>query len=633
MKTFIALDGEAVRDRAGRDVYCLLAASTGESLWDSQGISTADALDFLHRVGADRKRNVLVGFGLNYDINRILKDVDVEALRCLKADKSAQIAASGRIWRITWTVSKSLVITPKEVVRKDGRIRGWRWGTAVRVSDVWGFFQTGFLKACLNYNVITPREAAFVESMKAARSRFRADMASRLTAYNALECDLLVRLMNEYRRLATEEDVLPERWEGAGSAAAAVMKRHGVRDAVPPSLEARWTPNLRRAYFGGRIQVLRVGLVNRPAWNYDVNAAYPAEMVALPSLHGRWRAAKRYDPMAPWAMWQVRWDVSERGAEVPFTPFPFRLLRGTIVYPSKGQGVYWSPLVKAALRGWPNGITVERGWIWEPSDPNARPFAYLADFYRRRLKYKLATPPDPRGNVIKTPLNAHAGKTMQTVGWRDRPPPYMSFLWAGLVTAGCQARLLDAALHAPESVLLFSTDGLYSTRKLPLPVSGALGEWEAVKRDGMLILKPGLYGVFNGGRLHKRTRGWGAHELEDVDLLGAWLHHGPQGELSVATERFVGLRSALHSSLSPHWNTWVSQETTFRTRPGTGYPELWKPGLRSCRWITSYGLGCTGGVLSEPYEPKHIRLDPSQRIEDLELALLEEHPDLLGLPD
>lgn len=633
MKDFVSLDGEAIRTADGQDVYCLLAATGGESIWDPAGVSTIDAFRFLRKVQGKRSERILVGFGFTYDINRLLKDVDTTALRLLKADRSAGVVLDGETWKVTWTVGRSLVITPRTLIKENYRIKGWKWGEPIRVSETWGFFQTSFLAACKAYGVITEREAAFIESMKAARDRFRPNMAARLIRYNALECDLLSRLMTAYRDLAEQEGVTPPRWEGAGVAAGAVMKARGIRDRVPESLDARWSPQLRRAYFGGRIQTLRIGLVDRPVWNYDVNSAYPYQMTTLPSLFGRWRRVREYDPELPWAMWEVSWDLTGDGSHLPFTPFPVRMFKGEISYPTRGEGIYWSPLVRTALSGW-DGITVKGGWEWVPDDRDERPFAYLAEMYARRMKYKFAAPPDLRGNVLKVPLNASFGKTCQTIGWRgDKPPPYMSFIWGGLITAGTQSELVAAALQAPDDVVLFSTDGLYSTAPLDLPVSEQLGDWDEVQIDGMFVLKPGLYGVFRDGTFKVRTRGWGAMELLGIDLLGTWLRDGPNGAVRVSTTRFVGLRAALHKELSARWNTWVTQDTLFRTRPGTGFSPDWKPGVESCTWITAYG-DVPGTVWrSEEYEPKHLRLDPNRSPGDLELAFLEEDPDLRGLPE
>ncbi len=43
------------------------------------------------------------------------------------------------------------------------------------------------------------------------------------------------------------------------------------------------------AYYGGRFEITRTGLLDQPVYEYDIGSAYPDGMRYLPCLeHGRW---------------------------------------------------------------------------------------------------------------------------------------------------------------------------------------------------------------------------------------------------------------------------------------------------------------------------------------------------------
>ena len=67
---FVAIDGEGIQD-GRRQRYAYLADSTGREIWEPGGIPTTRALDFLLAIPRD---SVVVGFGIGYDVEKILTD-------------------------------------------------------------------------------------------------------------------------------------------------------------------------------------------------------------------------------------------------------------------------------------------------------------------------------------------------------------------------------------------------------------------------------------------------------------------------------------------------------------------------------------------------------------------------------
>src|ERR1700761_569339 len=99
---FIGVDGEGwtVGDEHR---YVLLAASTGQWAYDEKGLSTVRCFEFLLELP---RKTVKCGFGFNYDINMMLRDVPMKQL--IKLWKEG--ACRWKSYYIEWIPSKSLMI-------------------------------------------------------------------------------------------------------------------------------------------------------------------------------------------------------------------------------------------------------------------------------------------------------------------------------------------------------------------------------------------------------------------------------------------------------------------------------------------------------------------------------------------
>jgi hypothetical protein len=98
------------------------------------------------------------------------------------------------------------------------------------------------------------------------------------------------------------------------------------------------------------------------------------------------------------------------------------------------------------------------------------------------------------GQVIKLGINSVYGKTAESVG--DRPPLYVSPFYAAAITAGTQRAAVEAALTAPDDIIMFATDGVHATKKLDLsiPKNKTLGAWEyTLVEAGGVFVQAGIY--------------------------------------------------------------------------------------------------------------------------------------------
>lgn len=607
LRAVVAVDGEGETRDDGSHVYTLLSASDGSSVASDDGLDSETCLRFL--LGFAGK--FVVGFAFSYDVNMIVADLPRVKLYELHRKRVTYWQGNAGRYRLQYTPRKSFSVS--EMVNK----------TAVRTTVIWdtfGFYQTSFTKALREWRIGTDDEIGFLEGMKSRRSDFANVDGDAIGRYNDLECTLLVRLTEALRDTLIACELRPSRWDGAGAVAGTMLRRHGIKD----HLGGEHPPEVLSAYFGGRIQVCQLGEIPGPIHNYDVNSAYPAACLALPSLNGRWRRATAYEP-APWAIWRCRWRFQEPRSPTSrlpaawspiLTPFPFRDTEKNVHYPLVGEGWYWSPLVDLARQHWT--FDVLEGWIYEPFT-TIKPFDFIRDYYARRREYKRSG--DPRHIVVKLGLNSLYGKTAQGVGWRDSVPAYRSYAWAGLITATTQAALLRAALQKPAAVIAFATDGLYSREPLDVPTGSALGEWEYTTYDRMVVFQPGLYILTENGVDQHRTRGYAPRELDWDELCRRWRQGQCFATYDFTVNRFLTLGVAIQEHRFRQWRRWVDESRTLNLRPASGFPGD-PVAEHAIRWLPDFTVkGCE---ISQPYTPKRTQYDLAQA---LRLATELEQPD------
>lgn len=344
-------------------------------------------------------------------------------------------------------------------------------------------------------------------------------------------------------------------------------------DCMPADLEPAMYAGLPEivalsGYFGGRFEVPEIGYVG-DLHGYDINSAYPHITRNLPCLaHGKFRHVREYVPGA------IGIYLAGSRTAGKFAPFPFRtherapdgLAKTAIYYAHGGKRWVWQDELAVARNHFgADGIPVYDGYVWEP-ECDHKPFANIPELYELRKEY--VTQGNGIEKVIKLILNSLYGKTAQSVGWSEKngipqPPPFQCFIWAGLITSGCRAMILDGIMQPDADVVSIATDGILSRTRIPsidadAPKEKILGKWEyTAVTDGYLFqsgvytyLKPGKEGkeTTRDGRPAKRiykTRGFSAKEISAHELIRAW----EAGERTVHADpshsRYIPMRSGV----------------------------------------------------------------------------------------
>jgi hypothetical protein len=467
------------------------------------------------------------------------------------------------------------------------------------VWDVFAFFQSKFTKALEDWNkkawekgqpgFATKLEIEFIEKMKDQRSELEKLSREEVHAYCQAECKKLAKLGRALLQAHEDAGFRLKRYHGAGSSASALLDKMGVRELRGEQPERMREP-LACAFFGGRFENRVIGPIAGPVFNYDISSAYPYQSTFLPCLLcGGWthlQGSRRTDfdraiRAADLAL--IQWQCLKSDADAPWGPLPVRKADGTIAFPLAALGGWtWKDEFLAARKLNPH---VEALQVWTyTTDCEHRPFALLPSVYIERVRIGK----EGAGIVFKLAPNSVYGKVAQSLGIN---PPYQSIVWAGNITSGCRAQLLDAicASERRESILMLATDGVWSLESLSLPrprdtgtdeTGIPLGGWERKEFPrGVFAVRPGIYFPLEPTEadLEKvRARGLGRKVLYQQwhKIVDAW-HKRKTGIEFEGITRFIGAKSGVTWSpkqgvkRSKDYGEWVNHpvKVTFDPKP------------------------------------------------------------------
>ena len=514
--TFV--DGESVDDK-----YVLLASSRHGYMYNPKGLSTEDCLEFLLNCGersiSGKMRCKPVGFGLMYDFNMILNDLN-------KAVCKRLISSGSVLWRkyrIELWSGKRLKIT------KYAMTDGWKTDLskkvgAVTIDDIRSIFGGSFMKALKDFKIpVTPKDMEKLVSGKADRASFSFDNIDKIIEYNNLECkygQILTEKLHEYLDKAgfhTTDTYSPAVYGKM------LFRQNGIKEVFDRELDWNSEHPLKKdisraaytAFFGGRIEVGSYGSYYETVYNYDLRSSYPSNMTNLPNLQkGSWgyesnlstptfkpysnlkdkkNPLKLFKAEIPFSLYHIRFNFQE---ERRFFPFPFRQGNGSICFPNKGTGWYWSPEVKAAVEsgGFSKGeIQILEAYYFYEEGSHERPFSFIENTYSLREKWKHEDNEAQYG--LKLAMNSAYGcLAMQEGARKGERPTWHQIEYAGYITSLTRAKIYETIRLDEEAIITIATDGVYSSRQLPLDVSkSGLGSWEYTEYSGIQLIMSGVY--------------------------------------------------------------------------------------------------------------------------------------------
>lgn len=539
---FVGVDSEGIgRGKNHRAVLLGVGSAQYIARDLRKGLQYDEVFQFLYEQFQSRPEDtVYVGFYLGYDFNEWLRSLALKAARQLltnegKAARKVKDAAKARYhkpfypvrvggWEIDMLGFKYLGIRPRVCRCLEDNIKCQHeqlpWMT---ICDAGPFFQTSFLKVLEEWAEVRS-EKEYRQIKRGKENRATARLSKKMMYYNALENELLARVMTKEAEGLRDLGIKLKRdqWYGPGAVASAwLRKQKALRRQELDEIEGMhdWVDVCRQSYYGGWFEIFSHGIISGETYNYDINSAYPYATTKLPHIceqcntrrgDGRPKSSSNY--------MLLHVTVHAKGNRIG--PVPHRTKDGSIIRPSVSKGWYWSHELAAANRaGLVKSVEYHEWYEFVPCR-HPKPFTLVADLYNQRRKVGKDT---PLGKAIKLVINSIYGKFAQSVGGA----PYNNWFYASFITSHCRTQILDAIATIPgkaSSVLMVATDGICFDKPHPkLPVSPAknLGEWDRSIYHELVLFKPGVYWHHEGkAELEVKSRGVPAREFAaGIDLV------------------------------------------------------------------------------------------------------------------
>lgn len=467
----------------------ILIGDGDNNLKSRDGIDGWDALKHLFN-HAERGRQQVM-FAGSYDVTMMLKDTPQDVIETVVNGDTA--------------VYDGLTISmiPRKMLILKERGKG---GRKVKLQDVFSFFGTSFVGACKEW-IGDSETLRIIADMKDQRSLFDPSQLPNIEKYMNHELDLLVELMESLRDKLAFAGLRPRSWHGPGAVANSLLSREGVKAHLSETSTGHSIGA--RAYFGGRFEPFQIGTHTGKVYGYDIRSAYPHALRNLPSLgkDPQWKRTVNDDRFG---FHVVRYEGVGR---LPHA-IPYRSSDGAVCWPNQALTCVWDDEYRVLQRLYPGTYTHVETWTladwgWRRK---ARPFAFVETLYNERNRLK--SEGHPAQLAYKLALNSVYGKLCQTVGAEHIPsesawhiPQWAQPEYASMITSNCRARILEAAHQAGSATIAIETDGIYTTKKLDLPLSTNLGDWEETEYDGIMYLQSGYYATLKDNVWTAKTRG------------------------------------------------------------------------------------------------------------------------------
>jgi len=633
----IGIDGEGQGRKPHLYTYLAAADERGKrwSVAASRGLSSEQCLDFILDLP---RRSLIFGYAFLYDLTKLLQDLPDAALYLLFHEKEREMfyiddegKLKSRHRPVRWGPYKLNYMNRRFSVHhiySNRRVTVW---------DIFAFFQSKFTKAVVDWQIAAKERLADMERMKDLRASFDQMSADAVHEYCDEECLYLSKLGRQLIQVHRDCGLELKSYYGAGSTASVLLDKMNVLEyRAPPPEEMREA--LACAFFGGRFENSVVGPVEGPVYNYDISSAYPYQAMLLPCLKcGQWQKTKSESRILDSRLALIHWSTAAIQPSAWGT-LPIRSTDGTIAFPLSAKGGWtWKDEYLAARR-YNHDVTFTEAWIYN-TDCDHRPFQRLGEIYRERVRIGK----EARGIVLKLGPNSVYGKVAQSRGGIE--PPFQSWIWAGNITSGCRAQLLEAQLSAtdPWNVLMYATDGVWSREKLCLPKpidTGTsdcvkdgkhvpLGGWEEKTFEaGVFAVRPGIYFPLSPTEdqlKEVRARGLGKKVLyaQWPKIIEAW-EKGDREVTVGGIERFIGAKTGVSKAgkpghykytRSPYYGELVKHPIKVSFHPAPKRETIFKDG----RLVPWHRLG-----ESVPYE--RALMSPEKLALQLATLIAEEQP-------
>lgn len=427
----------------------VLICSSENFLWNSKGLNADECLSFL--VNNAKKYNYF--FRIDYDINMIIKGIPKKNILELFETNETKYKS----FKIQYFRHKILIINNKKFY------------------DIANFFQTSLIRNIEILQIdLTDEEKRFVEYMKRKRENFRLKDKQKIIRYSLLENQIGLKIVKKIYSL------IPDSLKTYSLYGSSSLANKFLKNKVKSSFLFS-TDLFKNAYFGGRMEVLKIGTFKN-VFKYDINSAYPDIIKDLREPISF--EIKKYfgEKIKDENIYQISFNHIKPNQ---IGCFPVRLKCGYLVFPKSGEGYYFGCEVKEGIK---RGVRIKIKNVCDIKLGN-KIFSKneIEEMYKLRLRYKKQG--DLKNLIYKILLNSIYGKFAQTVGKAQ----FQNIYFAGYITAQTRAKLLQATFKNDEHIIFFATDGILSKKKLKLKIGSEIGQFEEIKIKNAVIIQAGIY--------------------------------------------------------------------------------------------------------------------------------------------
>ena len=288
----------------------------GNPVWldeqDKRSLSSTAICNWLVSLSAKFPHAIFVMFAAGYDWTQIFRDMSYEkawelwnGLPWSERDTPTGMKPNRR--RVVFWHEFGLRLYPGKYLeilkfRDPNNIKSAKgefdFESKIKIYDTFGFFQSSFLKAARGFGgeILRQDEDEILESGKSRRNEFAKLPLGEIMRYTAVELRVLARMMTKLREGLKASELVLKDWHGAGCIAQIMIRNNGITEFYP-DLSATIDVNdladplawALRAYFGGRVEMIKQGAHNPKFWNYDISSAYPHILRQLPNMrNGDW---------------------------------------------------------------------------------------------------------------------------------------------------------------------------------------------------------------------------------------------------------------------------------------------------------------------------------------------------------
>lgn len=259
------------------------------------------------------------------------------------------------------------------------------------------------------------------------------------------------------------------------------------------------------SYHGGLFETYRMGFLDYPIYNYDINSAYPNVMYDLPHWYnGYFDVVEQPTKYTKYGWYLTLFDCEyipfpdfyTQEVEYFFNNIPMKLDVASyrILYP-KGYRIQVVTKPELELMEKYNyKYKVLKGLEWyQLEEKYKNPFEWIYDAYYKRLEIKKNDKTDARQYALKKTYNSSYGKTAQH---KKSIGKLTNFFYASYITALTRCKVAEIKIKNPNNIIEIATDGVYSDKPIKLDIGEELGQWEEHVYDKAIYLGSGMKQLF-----------------------------------------------------------------------------------------------------------------------------------------